>query len=804
MAKKVQTSKLGKFHGKTFAFLGKFGYKDMYRTIYERQIRGQGGQAVDPANIALDYLVVGEGRGGKPPAEVAKIQKKAPQVQVLDVAAFLQLIVPDPDVLIQKLRSGRCNHGDRFWEELDQILRQGQSTIDLRQQNLAKYDLFAAYLESVKLSGSDLSGANTQYTHFGDLEDVNFTEANSRNVYLRNLKNCQFHRTDLESVWMFWADAKKVENCDFREASMKAARMERGTFTDCQFEGCDLSDGKLEKSVFVRVDFSKTNMSRVHGAESTFDGANFSLADLHRADFRNASFVGANLSNANLREAVLSDADLTGANVAGADFQDAVLTGTKLDQVDLSSAKNIQLPNIRQAGPKLTEFAAAVVGSKSFLTSVEVDLGKDEFAILRLDNRYRSLDAVSRYHHAGNDAFDRLPAPSTEQGILNLANRWPKATLRLDSVVAQGGKTVRGQKLTQLAMEAWSEAFGISPPSSETLELEKKKQQADALRERDKLMEKVRKKGAKNWNKLDYRVRNRIDLKGVDLSGGLLDELSMSSCELAGASFASASMKSAELWGAQCQNADFSGANLEKARLQGANFIGAKFPNANLTNANLEGCKLQGADLTGAILKDTNFEKAQFDHATLFPAKFTPPTEMIWKGDGFRPGAKAKVVKGKAGSLKFEDFLEHLAKTIEASRLSKASSMLKAERFNLFADVQDDSLVGIVKSQSSKELVYSCKLDATGAFGCCTQNLRPCGGLRGALCKHLLVLIIGLAKAGKLDSATVDNWVNLSGGKKPAIDEDAMSATFLRYKGAEAGEVDWRPTETIPEDFYAM
>jgi hypothetical protein len=31
-----------------------------------------------------------------------------------------------------------------------------------------------------------------------------------------------------------------------------------------------------------------------------------------------------------------------------------------------------------------------------------------------------------------------------------------------------------------------------------------------------------------------------------------------------------------------------------------------------------------------------------------------------------------------------------------------------------------------------------------------------------------------------------------------------MSATFLRYKGAEAGEVDWRPTETIPEDYYTL
>jgi hypothetical protein len=31
-----------------------------------------------------------------------------------------------------------------------------------------------------------------------------------------------------------------------------------------------------------------------------------------------------------------------------------------------------------------------------------------------------------------------------------------------------------------------------------------------------------------------------------------------------------------------------------------------------------------------------------------------------------------------------------------------------------------------------------------------------------------------------------------------------MTEAFLQYKGAEAGEVDWRPTETIPEDFYAV
>src|SRR6185295_15672055 len=120
------------------------------------------------------------------------------------------------------------------------------------------------------------------------------------------------------------------------------------------------------------------------------------------------------------------------------------------------------------------------------------------------------------------------------------------------------------------------------------------------------------------------------------------------------------------------------------------------------------------------------------------------------KGEGPRPGAK-KVKAAKAGSLDFETFLKQLNRKVETVRMKKAGSMLKAERFQLFAEVKDDSLVGVVKSQSSKDLVYSCRLAASGAFSCCTQNLRPCGGLRGALCKHLLVLIVGLARAGKID-----------------------------------------------------
>ena len=386
---------------------------------------------------------------------------------------------------------------------------------------------------------------------------------------------------------------------------------------------------------------------------------------------------------------------------------------------------------------------------------------------------------------------------------MNLADRWPNAALRLESIKASGSRTLRGQKLMDAAVAAWAEAFGTAAPTPEELAAQREAMLAESIRERDELMGKIRSDGVDVWNSMDHRVRDRFDLRGIDLSRAELHKLGMSRRDLKNANFAGSKLLLGEMWSGQFQNANFSKADLTRCDLRNSNLEGANFTDADLSAANLCDTRLSGTNFTGATLKDTMLEKAQFDATTVFPIGFTPPDEMVWKGEGPRPGTK-KVRAAKAGSLDFETFIAKLGNKVEAARMDKAGSMLKAERFQLFAEVIDNSITGIVKSQSSRDLVYSCRLSSDGGFSCCTQNLRPCGGLRGALCKHLLVLIVGLAKAGELDSATVDHWIDLSRVKKPAIDEDAMSATFLKFKGAEAGEVDWRPTETIPEDFYAM
>jgi uncharacterized protein YjbI with pentapeptide repeats len=802
MAKHSQTKRVA---GKRFAFVGKFGYRDMWLAQFRAWVTASGGVLVATGKPA-DYLVAGEGRGGKPPGEVAKIQKQQPAIVVLSIADFAQLVLPDADSLAQTLRSGRQDH--TYWESLEQMIRHAATTIDLRGSDFRNVDLYGAKLEGVHLDNSNLSGVKAQYTHFGELRGVKLDGADAPNVYLTNLDRCSFRRASLRDAWMFWGSAKTVAGCDFTAAKMAEARAEKGHFVDCNFQDADLSDAKLEGSAFERVNFTGADLSRAHAAKARLDGAILTRATLHRADLRDASLVNADLRNADLREAVLSGTDLTGANLAGADFANAVLTGAKVAGMDASKAKNFHPPVSRTVGPKVRELAAAAAGSNSFETEAVVDLGPGHFARLEL---YAGLDKGKPYSNARsrdfregnrNEGFNWIRCPSFEQGMLNLADRWPNAALRLDSVKAKGSRTVRGPKLQELAAAAWAEAFGVKQSTPEDLRARQEAQEEAARRERDALMEKVRSEGVAAWNGLDYRVRDRIDLREIDLSGADVAGIELRSKEMQGSRFDGATLTDAKFVGAKLDGGSFSGAKLQRCSFVGAHLNGADFRGADLTGADLWGARLQGADLTGATLADASFKEAQYDDKTKLPASFTPPESMVWKGAGKRPGVKVR--RARAGSMDLPALLDHLGKKVEPGRLDKARAMLRAERFQLFADVKEDVLVGVVKSQSSGELVYSCRLGSDGRFGCCTQTLRPCGGLRGAVCKHLLVLIVGLAKAGKLDPATVAGWVDASKAHRPDLDPDAMSDTFLRYKGAESGEIDWRPTETLPEDYYAL
>jgi hypothetical protein len=173
------------------------------------------------------------------------------------------------------------------------------------------------------------------------------------------------------------------------------------------------------------------------------------------------------------------------------------------------------------------------------------------------------------------------------------------------------------------------------------------------------------------------------------------------------------------------------------------------------------------------------------------------------------PPVQKLVEKQDGARADWDDFLDRLPTLVDAGKLSKALAMLRSERFQLYAEVHSEYVCGVVRSQSSASRVYACRLANDGRYSCCTQNLIQCVVSHGSPCKHLLVLVVGLVKAGDLGSAAALEWLKCArqmgqnrDGCKP--NKDVVTATFLKFKGAEAGEVDWRPTETIPEDFYAM
>ena len=484
----------------------------------------------------------------------------------------------------------------------------------------------------------------------------------------------------------------------------------------------------------------------------------------------------------------------------------------------------------------LQEIAEIASASKSFLMIAEFDLPGEATLVTRIDwhspfvglNLSEKLNIRSQWNHHFHSGFSDVA-----DAMARVARDYPEASLKADTVSVQIKKgPMTGGKAGPIAVQAWHETLGLPIPSLEDFAKAKKAakaadkaEAADAIALLKSGPEGVAKFGRRARQKrqgLDFRKADfagcnldgakldGLNLEGADFNGASLTKASLSgsgsaTSKLKGAKFIDATLDGAALDGSRCADADFSGANLVGAKLRYASLLRTRFNGANLQGVDFTGVDLAGTDFNGATLTDAIFEQGTFDQDTKWPKGFKIPDGLTWKGAGADPRlAPTKREKALPKPTDFAGFLDRLKNAADPSKLAKAMSMLKKDRFRLFARVEGDHLTGVVKSQSDPDLVYSCRLAEDGKYACCTQNLNICGGLRGSPCKHLLVLIVGLTQAGELDPTTAHDWTQSARGQKPALDKDAMTETLLQYKGAEAGEVDWRPTETIPEDFYAM
>lgn len=814
-----------KLMGKTVAFVGKFSPGADLDDLKEL-VAAEGGSVVDPAKVLPDYLVAGRGVGGKPPAIVAKLQKKHPQLRPIDTQDFYLILAPTAAEFEQLMLSGNSDH--RLWYKLENNLANAGVMFDLSGRNYRNQHI-VGLLRQVCLDDCDFSDSKID-AHFGDIKNARFDGCTLHGGSLQRTEDCSLQNVTL--LGTRWSSAV-FTRCDFTGSTLPVTTGFGTVAMNCTFQRADCRGAQFPRSSFVANDFSEANLSGAELTGTNFTRANLAGADLSGANLRHCNFMDANLAGANFASAVLDFAILKGANIEGADFAGAQLGGVDLTSLDVSLAKNLQKKLPRAAGPHLLQLTQVATQAKSLQTSLELDLSDGEYVVLQpsIATQGSSCYISAHYQLGSPDRVGKncggMGAATLHQTLLDLRDKWPRGRPKFETVTVEATKCpLRGTDLEKLAVAAWAEACGVAIPTDEELAAARQ-QAADALAsQRAPLLADLHggEQGVAQWNARPLRERrgldklrqhdfsnaklagvhlNELDLEGCNFTGADLTAGRLQCCQLKETNFTSANLAGAKLTGSQLVDATFAGANLQTCALGGSDFRRANLQNADLTGADFSQSDLSAADLTGATLTSVNFVSTTFNEKTFFPPGFNYPAGLIWKGKGPRPGSPPPPPL-PTGSLAFDAFIAKLNLNVEKGRMDNATSMLKKASFQLFAEVKDDSLGGIVKSQSDANLVYSCRLTSTGAFGCCTQNLRYCGGLRGALCKHLLVLIIGLAKAGQLDAATVDHWIELSKHTRPAIQEDEMSATFLKYKGAEAGEIDWRPTETIPEDFYSM
>lgn len=414
--------------------------------------------------------------------------------------------------------------------------------------------------------------------------------------------------------------------------------------------------------------------------------------------------------------------------------------------------------------------------------------------------------------------------PKSAKEALELLKDYHKGTPDLLSISLRTTKPgIPNAQLKTLAMEAICQVWGIKCPDEAGLKEMKKARTAEQKEIRNKHLSFLTNGQTDQFNALQdsqhenagsYRNAELAGLKAPNTDFGGLDfqkanfenadlsKSNLSRMQLKEANFKKAKLTSCNAHAMKAIEANFEGADLKSIKMRNANLSRSSMQNANLTKADLSASNLCGTDFSGAVLKDIDLSACIYDNETKFDSGFIPPIEMVWKGTGPAPSAVKRREARDSSGMSIEDFMKALEDNVDQSRLSKALSMLKKSSFELYAQVDDEDLVGVIKSQSDPDLVYSCRLNHEGQFCCCTQNLNACGGLRGKLCKHLLVLVIGLAKNGEIEASKIFEWVDNSRDFKPELDGDAMSEVLLRYKGAEAGEIDWRPSETVPEDYY--
>ncbi len=834
VAKKASARKSGPdwarplFDGLSICIAGKTDSYWSSRERLEEWAEDEGATLQKNLSESVDMLVL------LPKGALASVKKKVTQlnaagasIRVLDEDGFLEQFQPSEDRAIEMLNAGRQG-AQRLNELLDRASpgmvvhwsHSSKTLLDLTGISARKSQLDQCDFSQVRFTGGDLRQASIGGANLGHLENVQLDGATGENPEFQGLESCSFVKADIPRVecGRGYRDDKIID-CDFTQARMANADLEHMEIRNTNFTKADLTEAELKNSTTSDVNFHKACLRK-----ADLTRAGLSKAELNGADLREAELLQTDLSEANLRGADLRDARLIGtkldkAIVDGANFQGATLIGCSLAGVNVSKAKNLTLPpeTPAKAGANCRSLNALAKKATSIEITASVDVPQGLVNIHASSNaEYRlTYRAVWRLtNDEGTIAALDIRPSSLSNGLVELGTTWAHGELQFDSIKVKSAKSsVKGKALSELATAALCEVFGVEQLSEEELKAKRKSAREKSASVKDDMLAELQggKAGIEKWNKRPHGKlvkAGQFKFRKADLSKIKADGLKAKHIDLRNATLTKASLRKADLEDADLQGVNLSGADLRGAILESVNLrehlTGTSLSNANLNGAKMEFSSLRGTDFSEASFDRVKAQHCDFDEKTKFPDGFVIPESFDWEGSGHDPRIAQAPAPDLSGVTDFPAFMERLEATVDHSRLKKAMKMLKAESFELFSQVDADQFCGVVRSQRDPDLVYSCRLTKEGDFACCTQNLNACGGLRGALCKHLLVLIVGLTKTDQIDANSAAEWAHASTLRKPDLDKDVISETLLRYKGAEAGEVDWRPVETVPEDYYAF
>ena len=850
------------FKGKSFCVTGRFSYYPEKKQLVDF-IKYFKGTVTDKVNKDLDVLVVGSGAktGKQKSAEKLNASGEA-SIEIIDnfehlvvgIEADIPGYLTNPNLFtaLKRLMSERWLFPNQHIEINGADF--SRKTIGSEKESEGFEILF---------KNCDFSSTRFLKFNFGifndDISDCRFDNAKFDELYFHDLESCSFNKTSGNKLTI-----GSIEKCEFTGNRFKILRVDE--IDDCTFDNVKadkfsdyiagfrsgMKKSRFSKCVFKNVNWEDMSLKDTSMADCQMDGGKIRMMDLDSSELASVHFKNIKFDRVALNNSQVIDAIFTNCEFAMLDCGNANLKNVKLNKCKIGtlSADKNQLDELIGADKKIIEsatiskpnvdaLAKAISKSAKLSFDVECTYDKSKTLTLSLKNQWSyefKFASKSDKKHNGELTLDFWPKKPTEREIASVLNAII-ASARIEDVDLGSLKTktskctLKPKELKELIITAIYEVIGKEPKSGDEI----KKEQAAARK-------KTASKRAEIKQELESGEVSKINKRSAKSlhESGPFKDLKLAGKKLSGIQLPGVNMRGADLENTDLTKAKLSQANLSKSKLSNANLSNADLTDANLTDAdlskaNLSNSTLAGIQLQGAVLSKTNFSKARFtrkrsggtsfagvdfsdavlngalmkgcwyDEKTIFPKSFSleEMKTLHWIGGGIAPHER-KHNKKADGPLDFDAFMNRLSEITDSSRLQKSMKMLKADSFQLFSEVTDDSMLGVVKSQTDASLVYSCALNSDGTFTCCTQKLNPCGGLRGALCKHLLVLIVGLTKNGELDPTNVDDWVNNSQYKQPELDKDRMSEVLLKYKGAEAGDIDWRPTETVPEDFMAF